>query len=253
MDLAAFVRRIRGFDDFSHPDKIRLFAWFLHVHFGRDRIDQDAVRGCYRALSMEANDVARDMRRLTERKPPSLLKDRRGFYLAGPIRRQLDKLYLDSEMEVEVSQFLSDLLGKVPDETERMFLSEALTCYKYQAYRAAIVMTWNLAYDHLIRWVAASPQRLVAFNGSVVARIGSKRGTGLSITARDDFMELKEHEVIDICGSSGILPSRAIKQVLNEQLTRRNIAAHPSMVEIRRSQADDTITTLVNNVVLKLK
>ena len=63
---------------------------------------------------------------------------------------------------------------------------------------------------------------------------------------------IKESEVLDICGIAAVLPSHNFKKIFEEQLTRRNLAAHPSLLEITRAQADDTITTLVNNIILKL-
>jgi len=42
------------------------------------------------------------------------------------------------------------------------------------------------------------------------------------------------------------------KKILDMQLTRRNMAAHPSLVAISAPQADDAITSLVQNIVLVL-
>jgi hypothetical protein len=108
-------------------------------------------------------------------------------------------------------------------------------------------MVWNLAYDHLLRWVLADPQRLTAFNSKIVARVGQKRGTGLAIANREGFEDLKESEVVDICGLAGLFTSAN-----TNQLDKRNGAAHPSLVVIGQPNADDTIIDLVHNVVLAL-
>ena len=42
------------------------------------------------------------------------------------------------------------------------------------------------------------------------------------------------------------------KKILTDKLARRNLAAHPSLVEITQYQAEDAISDLVNNVILKL-
>jgi hypothetical protein len=144
------------------------------------------------------------------------------------------------------------LAGKISDQAEQLFLSEALRCYRAQAFRGAIVMTWNLAYDHLLRWVLADPARLSAFNSKIVGRLGVKRATDLMIAKREDFEDLKESEVIDICGLAGLFVSGNIKKVLDTQLTKRNLAAHPSLHVIGQPTADDAIYDLVNNVVLTL-
>ena len=66
------------------------------------------------------------------------------------------------------------------DEGERLFLSEAIKCYNVKAFRAAIIMAWNLAYDRLLHWIIADQQRLVAFNSRIVTCLGPKLGAGLA-------------------------------------------------------------------------
>jgi len=96
-------------------------------------------------------------------------------------------------------------------------------------------------------------KRLGDFNSKIIARIGEKRGKVMAMLKREDFEELKETEVLDICGNAGILPSDNLKKILDMQLTKRNLAAHPSLVEIDRPTADDAIYSLVTNIVLKLR
>jgi hypothetical protein len=165
-------------------------------------------------------------------------------------RHALDAKYGEHETTIVISRILADLPGKINDEAERKFLAEALKCYKVEAYRAVVIMTWNLAYDHLLRWILADPARAGTFNSRIIGVVGAKKGTGLVMAKREDFEELTERNVVDISGP--ILPSGNIKTILMEQLNRRNLAAHPTLVDIERPQADDTISTLVNNVVLKL-
>jgi hypothetical protein len=111
-------------------------------------------------------------------------------------------------------------------------------------------MAWNLAYDHLARWVLADTQRLADFNAGIPRRNPKK--AHITITRREDFEELKEDEVVDVIGG---LPgfSGNIKRLLKEKLGRRNTYAHPSTLVVERAQVDDMITDLVNNVVLSLK
>jgi hypothetical protein len=109
-------------------------------------------------------------------------------------------------------------------------------------------MTWNLAYDHLLTWIVT--KHLAAFNAAIVRKYPNR--VGVAITKKEDFGdEFKEFEVIEVCGTAGLLTGN-IKKILNEKLNRRNLAAHPSLVEIGQHQAEDGITDLVNNVILKL-
>ena len=63
--------------------------------------------------------------------------------------------------------------------------------------------------------------------------------------------EFKEFEVIEVCANAGFVNDN-IKKILNEKLSRRNLAAHPSLVEIIQYQAEDMISDVINNVILKL-
>jgi hypothetical protein len=60
-----------------------------------------------------------------------------------------------------------------------------------------------------------------------------------------------ESEVIEVCGTASIVNDNT-KKILNEKLTRRNMAAHPSLVAITQFQAQDVISDLVDNIILKL-
>src|SRR3954471_5183148 len=96
---------------------------------------------------------------------------------------------------------MQSLPGKISDEAERLFLTEALNCFRAKAFRATIVMTWNLAYDHLLNWILR--HHLAAFNPGIAGRNPKK--ASLRITKWDNFEELKESEVLDICGTTGII------------------------------------------------
>lgn len=253
MTLKDLVRRVPNFAALSHPEKIKLFAWWLHTHGKRERFDVAAIRGCYNAVDLPTSaNPAQDLARLEAKRPRELLKDANGYRLEGSVRQKHDSKHGEHETTVVVTQTLSSLPGKVSDQAEKLFLSEALTCYRNRAFRAAIVMTWNLAYDHLLGWILADAQRLANFNAAVVKRYPQdKKKAGLVIAGRLDFEDLKESETIEIAAKAALF-SDSVKKILLEKLTKRNTAAHPSLVTVTIHQADDVITDLVNNVVLAL-
>jgi len=253
MELREFTSLVPNFPSLSQTDQILHFSWYLQTHQKKDVIDQASIRACFKDQHMDEPNLSLLFKRLIERRPKVVLATGSGFKLEGKIRADLDKKYGEHETTIAVSALMQSLTGKVSDEAERLFLSEAIKCYRAKAFRAAIVMAWNLAYDHLLNWVLADPKRLADFNAKIIGRIGPKRGTGLVMAKREDFEELKESEVLDICGSAGLFASGNTKKILDMQLTKRNMAAHPSLVIIDAPQADDTISTLVNNVVLVLK
>jgi hypothetical protein len=247
MELAEFASYIAKAK--NHPERIKSFAWFLHVHRNADRFGAKEMRRCYDDThTPPPSNMTRFLESLTQTTKPQLLRDSRGYRLSGPVRTEYDARFGRSATVVVVERLLADLPNQITDADERVFLDEALVCYQHGAWRAAIVMTWNLAYDHVLRWVLADASRLAAFNAGIPKRNKSK--AHVIVAVRDDFEELKEDEVVDILAGVGGVTAN-IKKVLKEKLGKRNIAAHPSTVTITRSQVDDVITDLVQNVVLR--
>jgi hypothetical protein len=248
MQLQELVEQVPGFDGAAPKERIKLFAWWLHTHGGKELFAPVDIRGCYDKLHIdEPPALATYLTRMFEAK--DLLKEKGQYKLARSVRADLDKKHGMHHSVVAVSKLLTDLVGKVPDLAEQNFLAEAIKCYRVEAYRACIVMVWNVTYNHLLNWILNDLNRLAKFNANIVKRNSKK--IGLVITKYDDFEDLKEREVIDICNTAGLYNSSVYK-ILVGKLDRRNIAAHPSAVVMVQSQADDTITDLVNNVVLGL-
>lgn len=248
MELADLVNQVSGFETLQPREKIKLFAWFLHTYRKREVFDNAAIRACFAELHLADPNVAKYLPRMVEYQ--DLMKATGGFKLERAARVDLDKQYGVHQSIIQVSKILSDLTGKIPSVDERAFLSEALKCYKVEAYRACIVMTWNLAYSHLLDWILKEPARLATFNTAITRRY--PKMTSLEITKYDDFLdELKESQVIEIANTANLFNSNVFK-ILKEKVDKRNIAAHPSSVVVVQSQADDVVTDLVNNVVLAL-
>lgn len=245
--LADVVALVDDFYSLSPREKIKLIAWYLHVHAGAEAFGNAEMRACFRELNEDPPDVSVYLPRMVEQ--GDLLKVRQGYKLAGAVRRALDAKHGAHPTTVAVSKLLSDLPAKVPDLEERAFLSEALNCYRVSAYRAAIIMAWNLAFDHLLSWIVNEPTRLAAFNAAIPVRYPKSKLQPVS--TREGFEDAKEFEIIEIAYSANII-SKNVADILRDNLKRRNRAAHPSQVVIVQSQADDAITDLVNNIVLSL-
>jgi hypothetical protein len=248
LNTSDFIRSVTAFAAKTHAEKLKLFGWYLHTHLAKERFAVADLSRCYAEGHLDPpGNISRSVQALTEKQPPDLLHDALGYRLAHTVREGLDQALGRAQSVVVVEKMLADLPGQISDEGERVFLVEALVCYRHGAFRAAIVMAWNLAYDHILRWLLADQTRLATFNANISKRNSKK--SHLVIRAREDFEDLKEDETIDIIGS---LPgvSGAMKRLLKEKLGRRNTYAHPSLVKVERAQVDDMITDLVNNVVL---
>jgi hypothetical protein len=250
MELTELVGQVDDFDNLAPREKIRLFAWHLHANKGVEVFDNAAIRACYEELYLAVPNIAMYLPRFAEAKPPDLVKVKGGYKLERAIRASLDAKYGVHHSVVQVSKLLADLPGKVPDITEKNFLVEAIKCYRVEAYRACVVMTWNLAYSHLLYWILGDPARLSHFNTAIPRRYPKK--PPVLMVKYDDFEDLKESEVIEVCNTAGLTNSNIIR-ILKEKLGKRNTAAHPASVVVVQSQADDVVTDLVNNVVLALR
>lgn len=148
------------------------------------------------------------------------------------------------------SNSLETLVAKVVDPRQSSFLAEIIKCLNAGANRAAIIMAWNLAYDHLRHWVYK--RRLSAFNGELTIRFRRKGRTYDQITRIDDFEELRERLVLEVCEKAQLIDGHQ-RDVLFEGMKERNRFAHPSSAEATAAIAAGHIKDLLENVVLNDK
>lgn len=253
MTLTEVVAGVPGFSKLPHADKIRFFAWFLHIHGKREQFNSGDIGKCYDELHMgQPSSISPFLAQMEKKKPKELLRDSRGFYLEHSIREKINAKCGQRKITIQITKMLVELPAQVPDVAEREFLDEALICYRHGAFRAAVVMAWNLAFDHLLNFILK--HHLTAFNTqwSISFPKLHQKARIWAIAGRDDFLELKESEILTICKSAVIITSDLYK-ILDEKLGKRNTAAHPSTVGVSQIQAEGVIDDLVNNVVLKLR
>ncbi|HVV82091.1 MAG TPA: hypothetical protein VHE35_03385 [Kofleriaceae bacterium] len=243
--LDDYVRRIPGFTDLGHTDKIRFFAWYVHDVEGKEFFEQADITACFKKLGMERpGSLGSYMASLASRTPPEVLRGRKGYQLEHRARQRLSDSYSARPATVEVHKVLGELPMKLSNPVEQAFLEETLLCFKVGAFRAAVVMCWNLTYEHMCDYVLAS--RLADFNTKL--RLAFPRAR--PIAGRDDFAELKESQMLEVCRGAGIT-TPSVNRLLGEKLARRNAAAHPSGVVVTQVSAEEMILDLVTNVVLK--
>ena len=252
-ELEQLVESIENFNHWGHGKKLKLFAWFIHSKKGEERFDPAALRDCYDEIGIEKpSNVNPYIAALEKKKPKDVLRDSRGLYLPKHVKDDFEQRYGQRESTVQITKLLTELPQRVPDLAQRTFLDEALTCLYHDAFRAAMVMAWNLAYHHLCDFVLKN--KLAEFNQRWPLNFpGQHKNAKKQIAKMEDFAdELKESEAIAICASARIVTGD-MQKVLNVGLQKRNIAAHPSSATITRLQAEAHIEDLVLNFVLKLK
>jgi hypothetical protein len=206
VELKEFAKA-SGLAGLTQPDKILHLGWLLHAYGVKETFDQASIRACYKELSLPEPNFSEQFARLADRKPEVVIKQGSGLKLEHSVRAKLDEKYGQHETTIAVSQQMKSLVGKLSDVGEKIFLDETIKCYHVKAFRAATVMAWDLAYDHLVNWVLSDAKRLADFNSKIAVRVGARRGTGLVISKREDFEDLKESEVLDICSNAGVFAS----------------------------------------------
>jgi hypothetical protein len=252
MELNDIVSVIPNFSSWNHADKIRFFAWYLQSKKGRDRFQASDISVCYDKLKIEKpSSISPFLAQMEKRKPQEVLRNGQGYSLERRVRDKLESKYGQRSATVQADKLLLSLPEKIPDLAERTFLNEAIICFRHKAFRAAIVMTWNLAYHHLCDHILRN--RLSDFNREWPVQFAKKHAQARTsaISVHDDFAELKESEVLQICRAANII-TQDMNKVLKEKLDKRNSAAHPSSVVITPHTTEEYIIDLVTNVVLKL-
>lgn len=176
-----------------------------------------------------------------------------GYYIKHPKgyrleRSMVEKIRSAVDLEpkrVEVSAQLAALVSKVKDTQERSFLEESIRSFRVEANRAAIVMAWTLAMDHMQKYTFGT--KLSEFNAAVSAHSDKRMQ---QIINYDDFSELKETRIIELMRSAGVI-TNDVRKILDEKLGIRNSAGHPSGITISSHKATEFILDLVENILLK--
>jgi predicted peroxiredoxin len=241
-----FYNSVAGAATQSQSALIELFVYFLTVESGQEAATPQQVASCFEAcdLSIPGNVSARLSEGL-KTKPQKYIKTKSGYKLQRHMREALSKKLGAETMTAQTSATLRGLEHKLPAGADKEFLKEAINCFEVGANRAAIVMTWILAMDHLFAFIIA--HKLADFN----AALAKDKGVKISaVSQRDDFNEIKENKFIELCRAAGII-SNDVRKILDQKLGTRNSCAHPSGVTVNKSKTIDFIEDLIDNVVLK--
>jgi hypothetical protein len=90
MQLQELVNQVAAFDTATPKEKIKLLAWWLHTHGGKEFFGPADIRGCYSKLHMdEPPALATYISRLADAK--DLIAEKGKYKLARFVRADLDK------------------------------------------------------------------------------------------------------------------------------------------------------------------
>lgn len=246
-ELEGFSLKITDFSSRPPSELIPYFVYFLTVVQGEFAATGAGVTRCFELMRVPPySNVAAYLSRLAKRgKSQKFLKVKGGYQLTLATQLELQKTLHTGPAKLETSLLLRGLLTKVSSQAEKTFLMEAIDCYEIGARRAAIVMTWLLALNHLYEHILA--KELAVFNAALAKDKGVKIN---AVSKLDDFGEMKETKFIELARAAGIL-SNDVRKILDVKLGIRNSAAHPSAVTVSEVKATEFIIDLVENVVLK--
>jgi uncharacterized protein YcgL (UPF0745 family) len=252
-DLNLFLESVKGFFELKPSDQIDVFVYYITIEKELGSTQATALRDCF--LKADISPYSNISQYLInnikckDKNPPKFLRIKDGYQLHRNLRNSIEQTIEKQEFKVKVSRDLRSLLEHVNNSNENEFLKEAIDCYEISAYRAAIVMVWNLTIDHLFEYILKN--ELPNFN-TALSKNTDKRIKILTVAAKDDFSEIPENKFIEICRSSNII-SNDIRKILDEKLGIRNSYAHPSNIKVLESKATEFIEDLINNVILKYK
>ena len=92
MTLAEFRQSIFDFSSKRDPEKIKIFAWFLHIHEKRDTFNAAALRGCYEKLHEVApSSFSGYLQNLVDQK--LAIKSGTSYRLTAKLRDELSQQY----------------------------------------------------------------------------------------------------------------------------------------------------------------
>ena len=243
-----FYNSIENAGSQSQSALVELFVYFLTVEAGKDAASPKQVTDCFTACDLVVpKSVSARLSEGLKGKPPRYIKSKDGYKLQRHMREALSRKLGAEKITAQTSATLRGLEHKMPDGADKDFLKEAINCFEAGANRAAIVMAWILAMDHLFAYILV--HKLTEFNGAL-AQSNDKSVKVRIITQRDDFTELKESKFIELCRSSKII-SNDVRKILEHKLDTRNSSAHPSGVTINKTKVIDFVEDLVANVVFK--
>jgi len=140
---------------------------------------------------------------------------------------------------------LEEAVGKAPRDY-RPYLEEAVGCYRYGLYRAAILMIWAAVVQHLYAAAAAHKGGVRAFQDANKARFG-KMKKYRELRKQDDFLYLGERDFIQLGEDAGMF-NRNARKLLHERLDLRNLCGHPTQYTPGREEVVVFIESLTLNI-----
>lgn len=245
MNIGEWIAQIPNFESMSVANKMLVVGYYLHTVKKLERFGVKQVNLAFDELHQSRpTNTTSQLKGMMTGGDKRILQDAKGFRLSSTARQKIAKLVPSPTTAKQIVSELKILEMRITDPHQKTFLEEAIACFEHGAYRAAIVMAWNLAFHHTCAYIFSG--HLTAFNEQLTKAYPKKKTIGKP----SDFEDLKESEVIEIAKGAQVI-SVSTSKVLSEKLMKRNSAAHPSSLVVMPVTADEVISDLVQNILLR--
>jgi hypothetical protein len=240
MTLTEFKKSIPTFSQKGHPEKIKLFGWFLHEYVKQVTFSPADIKQCYDGLHEVApGSFSGYFKNLVSQQV--LLKSGAGYRLAGPARDAIAVELTPAQPLKSATQALRKLLPRIANPDVRAFVEEGIGCMDHQLLKASVVFVWVGAVAVLHDFVVKT--KLAAFNADAVAKDSKWRAAVDS----DGLGLMKEADFLDALVRIGVI-GKNVKTELKHSLDLRNACGHPNSLVIGEAKVLAHIETLVLNV-----
>jgi hypothetical protein len=240
------VKRAPDFAAWEHVDKIRLFCWHLQSNCDFGAVRPADVARCYDELKLEPpSSIGPFFDLLRRRQPTEMSKDADGCRLEARVLEEFDVAY--GRDTAPRASDLEEIAEGVADARRRKYLDETLVCFRAGAYRAAVVMAWNLAREVLREQIVAAHAGRGADAATNSARSGSAKES-----ADNDLKELTDRQLLTACEQAAVI-SKSDRHRLTRRLDECDVAVKLSAAAIMPAVAEDLVRSALEDVILRYK
>lgn len=153
----------------------------------------------------------------------------------------LDRLLPGQSQDEVDTTALTNIVAELTDPDEREYFSEAISCYRIKAFRAAVVLAWQAVVRRI--HLECFAHSLNALNTVLVKHDQKAR----EIKSMDDLGVVKESILLDVARDLGIF-DKNVKGVLVECLGLRNKCGHPGKYSPGPSKVAAYLEDLITHV-----
>lgn len=240
----AFVAAIDGFDHLPIPIQSDLLSLYLLSRGGASSVGSATISSLRTALRLPTHSrlpaYLSEQTRKRGKAKPHYVKAKEGYLLERGYAAHLEQTYLGRPATKHIALSLRGTLAAISNPAIKSYLEEAIGSFEHDHRRAALILTWCVAYGLVRDWIFRN--HLATLNASMASW-----KTPIQITKLDDFQELTESTVIETARKAGVLTKEQHK-TLKQLLDQRNSFAHPTTKPITPAIVEAYIDTVIREV-----